>query len=466
MSVDDELLRRAVALHRSGELDEARALYERVLRDDERNPNALNLLGMVHHQQGRHQHAVELIERAIEAAPGVAGFHNNLGTVRLAQRRCAQAEQTLRRAVALQANYVEAINNLAVALMGQGRIDEAMPLLARCLELRTVYPSARNNLGNALRARRMYREAIACYSQAIEQKPDHADSWANLAIALLETRDLTSAETAARRAVALRPDDVSAYYTLGVILEAQKRPEEAVKLFRHVLRQCSGADVVRFHLASLTGEQGYAAAPPAFVQGLFDQYADTFEKHLLQVLNYRGPEVLCAAVTAAGFAGPGDVADLGCGTGLCGPLLRPVARTLVGVDLSPRMVHEARQRGGAYDELVVGDLLDFLAQRPDRFDLLLAADVLVYVGDLSGVFAAAARSLRVGGLFAFTLEKQDDAAEPGYRLHPTRRFTHFIGYAKAQWTAAGLTEGSVAEAVLRTNSGIDVVSWVVVLRKK
>jgi predicted TPR repeat methyltransferase len=468
MSDADAMLRDAVALHQSGRLDDARWIYETILRLDERNPNALNLLGMVHHHQGRHEHAAELIARAIDAAPSVPGFHNNLGTVRLAQRRSVDAEAALRRAIELQADFVEAINNLAVALMGQGRFDESMPLLARCLELRPVYPSARNNLGNALRAKRMYRQAVACYSDAITQQQDHVESWSNLAIALFEMRDLKSAETAAKRAISLRADCVSAYHTLGLALEAQKRTNEAIALFQHVLQLCPSAEPVRFHLASLTGDQSYNTVPPDFVRGLFDQYADMFERHLVEVLKYRAPQLLHEAVRNAldGSAQASlDIGDLGCGTGLCGPLFKSIARTLVGVDLSARMIHEARQRK-VYDELLVEELTHFLTNRSDRFDLLIAADVLLYFGDLSSVLRAAQQALRGGGFLAFTLEKQDDNLDgAGYRLHPTRRFTHTIGYVRSSLQIAGLTEISTAEATLRTNSGQDVPGWVIVAQR-
>src|SRR5689334_355318 len=118
------LLREAVVHHQAGRLDLARSLYEEILRLDEKNANALNLLGMVHHAEGRDEHAAELVARAIAVAPSIPGFHNNLGTIRLAQRRFVDAENAFRRAIELEeGDYIEAINNLGVALMGQGKMD-------------------------------------------------------------------------------------------------------------------------------------------------------------------------------------------------------------------------------------------------------------------------------------------------------------------------------------------------------
>ena len=459
----NQLLREAVALHQHGRLEEARVIYEQILRLDEKNPNALNLLGMVHHQQGRHDHAAELISRAVHLAPNVAGFHNNLGNVRLAQRKHAEAEEHYRTAVQLQPHYVEAINNLGVSLMGQGKMDDAIALLARAIEMKHDYPSARNNLGNALRAKHMYRQSLACYRDAIAINPDHTEAWGNMAISQLELGELAEAEASARKAIALRPGDVGAYYTLGLTLEVAGRRDEAAQHIAAALKLKPASDVLRFYLSSLTGEGAFAASPPEFVSQLFDKYADTFDKHLLQKLNYRAPQLLFDAVAAAGVKGPRlDIADLGCGTGLSGQLFKPMARTLEGVDLSSRMVNHARDRQ-IYDALFVEELVEFLSVRFTQFDLAVASDVLNYFGDLVPVLRAAAQAMRIGGTFAFTLEKYD--GERDYILDKTRRYAHSIRYVRSLLAENGWTETSVREDVLRTESGKDVIGWVVVLQR-
>ena len=461
-SSPDELLNQAVAHHQAGRLDSAEPIYQQILRADPRNPNALNLLGMINHARGEHDRAAELIERAIHAASAVPGFHNNLGNVRLAQRRHEQAEQCYRRAIQLQPSYIEAINNLGVALLGQGKIEEAIPLFTRAIAMKHDYPSARNNLGNALRATRMYRESIGCYRDAIAFDPNHADAWSNLAISLLELGELGEAETAARRAIAIRSDHVGAYFTLGMTLEEAGRREEAKEQLAAALKLRPASRGLRFYLATLTGdEKQFAAAPPEFVSMLFDNYADTFDRHLVGTLNYRAPQLLHEAVLGTGARGPLDIADLGCGTGLCGALFKPMARSLIGVDLSARMIAQARQRK-IYDSLHVEELLAFLKSRFTQFDLLVASDVFNYFGDLREVLAAAAQATRGGGgLLAFTLEKHDSGE--GYVLNKTRRYAHSIAYVRSLLRPRGWTERSATQGVLRTEGGKDVAGWVVVL---
>ena len=134
---------------------------------------------------------------------------------------------------------------------------------------------------------------------------------------------------------------------------------------------------------------------------------------------------------------------------------------MVGVDLSSRMIHQARERK-VYDELFVEDLIGFLNARVNQFDLAIAADVLEYMGDLSGVLAAVSQALRVGGAIAFTVEKHDG---PGYVLNPTRRYAHSIEYVRSLLGDARMREVSASESVLRTQDRRDVAGWVIVLQK-
>src|SRR5205823_1798095 len=118
--------------------------------------------------------------------------------------------------------------------------------------------------------------------------------------------------------------------------------------------------------------------PPSTMVALFDGYAEKFDEHLTGQLRYRCPELLHEAVARLNPGAGLNVLDLGCGTGLCGPLFRPLAATLTGVDLSPGMIDKARRRG-VYDRLDLEDLVTALRRAPGAVDLLLAADVLVYV---------------------------------------------------------------------------------------
>ncbi len=154
------------------------------------------------------------------------------------------------------------------------------------------------------------------------------------------------------------------------------------------------------------------------------------------------------------------VLDLGCGTGLCGLLFRNVARRLIGIDLSPRMIEKARERG-VYDELHVDELTEYLARLEKWVDLIVAADVLVYIGDLAPVLANARRALKAGGLFAFFVEHADG---DDFALLPSERFVHGTGYVTRQTSAAGFAIETVDRATLRKEGRGPIVGDVYLLR--
>jgi predicted TPR repeat methyltransferase len=204
-------------------------------------------------------------------------------------------------------------------------------------------------------------------------------------------------------------------------------------------------------------------APRDYVTNLFDRYADSFEDHLVGNLDYRGPEVVAAAVKTTMRNGGTDPAilDAGCGTGLAGPLLRPMARRLDGIDLSPQMIERARAKN-VYDRLVVGELVAALGCSADRYDVVVAADVFIYFGDLGPVLKACRNVLCAGGTFVFTTEAGE---EPGYRLQDTRRYVHHADDVVRAVEGAGLETVSLDETVLRLNRRAPVRSHVWLTRR-
>lgn len=181
-------------------------------------------------------------------------------------------------------------------------------------------------------------------------------------------------------------------------------------------------------LSAVACDQTFERSPPEYVVEHFDAFAEGFDAQLVGVLGYDIPRKICAAVRDIAATGPPhDTLDAGCGTGLCGPLLRPISRALTGVDLSPKMLEQAARRA-VYDALACEELTAFLLRSPHHFDLIVAADLMIYFGNLAPLFAVAATALRPGGLFAFSTELWTGDR---YRLLPSGRFAHAPEYVKA-----------------------------------
>jgi predicted TPR repeat methyltransferase len=191
-----------------------------------------------------------------------------------------------------------------------------------------------------------------------------------------------------------------------------------------------------YFIASLTGQQTPSAPPRSYVEGLFDDYAEDFDNHLVKVLGYQAHRILVENLQGMGKTHYRSALDLGCGTGLCGPLLRSQVDRLEGVDLSGQMLGKARVLG-VYDTLVQADVAEHLQTTPQRHDLLLSCDVFIYVGALEPVFAGAARVLEPGGVFCFSVESLGDAQD--YGLMPSQRYAHSERYVRALAAAHGFT---------------------------
>jgi predicted TPR repeat methyltransferase len=289
---------------------------------------------------------------------------------------------------------------------------------------------------------------------------------------LLLKGDLAAAADLLSQAIELAPSFASAWFTLGEILEKLGRRDQAITAFR----RAHAADPDDRHGASLRlmrlGAEQVSAMPAAYVQTLFDQYAPRFEAALVEGLGYRGPALLFNAVLAA-RASAGKPAlfkraiDLGCGTGLAAAAFAKEVDHFIGIDLSPGMIERARATG-LYDELEVADMVQGLRAKPDASaELVLAADAMVYVGDLAPVLGEAARVLAVGGTLAFTVETQDsdNSGSDDIVLGEGLRYAHGAAYVRTAVEAAGLKLAHCEQASARNEANVPVLSLVVVATK-
>jgi predicted TPR repeat methyltransferase len=250
------------------------------------------------------------------------------------------------------------------------------------------------------------------------------------------------------------PNWAAAWFALGEAREKLGDLDAAARAFRGALvADPADAQGAKARLALIGRGNAPGALPQAYVARLFDDYAPRFDKHLTDNLGYRAPALIAEALSAIA---PGrrfaSALDLGCGTGLMGAELRSHTDRLSGVDLSAAMIAKARERG-IYDRLVTGDAAAMLGREPPGIsDLIVAADALVYVGDLGPLFAAVARALASDGLFAFSVETCEG---DGFKLEPTMRFAHSRSYVETKAREVGLPPLLVRSASTRREAGAD-----------
>lgn len=279
--------------------------------------------------------------------------------------------------------------------------------------------------------------------------------------------DLVAAEDLFVQATDLAPGFATAWFTLGEVREQLGDRSGAIAAFRNSEstdpRDRNGAGLRLMRLGAID----LAAMRPAYVKALFDQYAPKFDAALTDDLGYRGPALLLAAVLGARAASGKPATflraiDLGCGTGLAARAFSALAGEIVGIDLSPRMIERARLTG-LYAEVEVSEIVAGLSRKGDAgADLILAADVMVYVHDMTPLLAEVARVLTSGGLFAFTVE---DHAGEGVVLGKGLRYAYSAACVRALVADAGLTLELLQPASSRTESGVQVPGLVVVAAK-
>ena len=275
--------------------------------------------------------------------------------------------------------------------------------------------------------------------------------------------DLTGAADLLLQALELAPAYASAWFVLGELRQKLGDRAGAIAAFE----KARAADPQDRHGAALhlihLGAQPPAAMPEGYVRALFDGYAPRFEQ-ALEGLTYRAPELLFRAVEAS-HAGVrmkfGSALDLGCGTGLAALPFRPFSDCMVGVDLSPAMLAQARSKG-LYDRLIESEVAAFLAGEARikaRYHLVLAADVFMYFEDLAPVLTLAAQVLASSGQLAFSVETHEG---DGVTLRETLRYAHGKRHVQAALAAAGLKPISLDFASTRTEKGVPVPGLIVV----
>ena len=445
--------------HAVGELEEAKGIYRKILRDAPNHPIALHLMGVIAYQNRENDVALDFIKKALIIKPDYAEAHNNLGVIFKELKEIDEAITCYKRALTINNDYAEAHYNLGVVLKEMGKLDEAITSYKRALEHKPDYAEALYNLGNSLNECGELEEAIASYRETITIKPDYAEAHSNLGNVLKIIGKPNEAEFSYRKALAIRPDYAEAHSNLGAVLRELGRLNDAEESYKkalsikpdfaethsnlgHVLHALGkfneAADSLRKAVGiepDLPGVQhrlnallGITTdfAPRQYVEDIFNSYAKKFDNHLVNVLKYDAPIMLKKALLDLGLAQRKykNVIDLGCGTGLSGLEFRDIAETLIGIDLSEEMVRKAEQKN-IYDQLYVDDIVGRLEILKTQFSLFISSDVFAYIGDLLPLFSCIKRHSTQNSLLVFSTEHTDDG---DFILRNTARYAHSKDY--------------------------------------
>jgi len=375
--------------------------------------------------------------------------------------RLAEAEAGYRGILQENPEDADALNFLGMLKCQSGDLPGALVHLRRSVVAVPTNPHAWVNLGNVLLASGEAHEARAALTKATELAPEMALAWYNLGVCFGRCRLPHEAASALHKALQIQPGHIPAYESLAILLYRLGNFAEAAEVYREWLKYEPENPIARHMLAATSGDHTPARADDQYVRAMFDAFSLSFDENLKN-LGYRAPHLVADVLAAEkGQHGALEVLDAGCGTGLCGALVRPMASRLVGVDLSSGMLEKARARA-VYDELVTEELCAFMRSRQASFDVVLCADTLVYFGALYEPLQAMRYCLRISGMTVITLEElgPDPAAEP-YRLEPHGRYAHRESYVADVLAACGFGRISIERSTLRRERGSEVRGLIV-----
>ncbi|WOJ92670.1 tetratricopeptide repeat protein [Congregibacter variabilis] len=441
---------RVARLVNAGKLDAARADINKLCRLHPEQPALHNLRGVVLSRLEESEHAIDAYKSALSLEPGFSEALNNLATAFTDLKRYKEALGCYQELVNRGQADAEVYANLARALKGAGQADNALEALRRALQLNPLYTDAFNDLGNVLNDMGKHDDAIKAYESALSLEPTHRKALLNLSRSLSGMSRHNEALMGYQEILDLDPMNEAALGGASNTLQALGREQEALEYLQKILKLRPDDKTAKHLVAAISG-QNVSRGDAAYARAVFEGYAANFEKHLTESLEYSIPGKIPSLLEKLDGenAWYSQALDLGCGTGLVGAQIRSYCEHLTGVDVAPAMLAKAEEKA-VYDALTTNDVSAMLSSDESRYDLIVCADVLIYIGALDEVFKRVAQRSNPGVRFVLStelLEGQD------LKLQKSGRFAHSSDYVQRCAKDAGLTLLHKEQIPLRKERG-------------
>jgi predicted TPR repeat methyltransferase len=344
----------------------------------------------------------------------------------------------------------------AEALIRDGRAAEAASRLTRYLESGRGGLLARLLLIRARIASGESATALALARDLAVANPHFSEGALALGEALASAEMLPAAIAEFQRTLRLAPELDAARLGLAKAWLDAGEPDKAEEAISHV-RDDTGTAELRQRVLCMRAQ---LRSDPGYVRHLFDQFSSDYDARMRGQLAYAAPEIL-RSVAELVLPAKNDlrVLDLGCGTGLSGLAFQDMASRLDGIDLSPAMIEKARAKE-IYDNLLIGDIETMKIS--GSYDLVVAADTLVYLGELDRMLVAVAALLARSGFLLFSVEKHPGH---GFELGPKRRWRHAEGYLRERAAVHGFEIAGLVTCTPRTEAGVPIEGFACAFEK-
>lgn len=472
---DDDIknqIQEIIFLANNKKLNEAENCCYKLIEKEPDNPEYYNLLSYINNKQNDFESAIKALNKAINIQPSNHLLHNNISNIYIKLHQIDNAKQHLYEAIRIYPNYTEAYYNLGNVYYKQNLIPKAITNFEKTLRLNPNHTNSRFNLANCFIKQDKFNQAIDNYKICLEQSPDNLTIKQNLALAYIELNNYSlaipllecvinnfesnikysfnkeiyihmaetylhegfseKAKSTLIKAIELNPYNDFLHHNLAIIYLNENKHNKAIEQFKIALSINSNNATAKHMLAALSGTEVNQDASIKYTLDLFDQYANYYNKHVTEKLEYKLPSIMrnILAKYVDLNANKLNVLDLGCGTGLCAPYFRDMAFNFIGVDLSFNMLQVAKSIN-AYDLLIQSNISQVIpSEGKHYFNYIIAADVFVYIKDLHTVLSKLKSSLTKNGIAIFSVEELTNSINDpkDYLLNTTGRYSHSMEY--------------------------------------
>ena len=434
----------AIALMSMDEFAEAEKFVAKAAAMNQDSDVTYTNYGLILGKLNKLPQALEQFNKALKINSKAEETWNNRGIICCQLNQYEEAVSDFERATSLNPFYADAFFNKARALVELNRYPEALVAYQKAVEFRPDFVNAWLGCGSVFAILMQHENALSAHSKALTFNSELSEAWAGSGNALTGLRRHDEALAAFEKALAIEPNYMRALIGRGESLIRLGKVEQGKQDFDAALKLGADEGKITYTLAILGVIKNLPTIPPGEVAGLFDAHADQFDEQLVEKLKYDVPGKIFSLFRGYDQRKDLDILDLGCGTGLMGIQVKPIVKSLVGIDLAQRMLDRAKDRN-LYDALVCADIGEFLAGNERKYDLVIAADVFVYIGDLTSIFDLAHQRLNNGVRFIFSIESGDE----DYRLQENGRYQQSDDYIRRLSAQFGFTIEEIKKTIIR-----------------
>lgn len=457
------LLNLGTIAYRQQKLETAQNHYKKILSYSPNNSQAHFNLGLIATQNNELKQAITHFTATLTVQPEHARSHGQLGNIYLTQEHYQEATEHFLKRLELEPQNAQTWHSLGQAQLKLKHVSAAIESFENCLAHDSKHPQVNQDLANALLMSEDYSRALSYYFKQLQIDP-LPESYYNIGVLLMYQEKNQEAIEYIKQAIVLDPNNLSCHINLASIYLKTNCIIESTQHYEKALEIDPNNQEIQYILAAINNKTPPKRAPNEYLQNLFDQYANHYDKHLVEVLKYNVPSALLNLFeTHYPDRSNLRVLDLGCGTGLGGEHFREISKHLIGVDISEKMLERARSKQ-LYDELILADIHEVLIKQKD-IDLIIAADVFSYSGDLNSLIQQCHSSLNEGGVLAFSVECLPDNSQD-YALQPSIRYAHSKNYIKKVLNHHQFKLMDITNSVLRLQNKQSISGHLIIFEKK